>query len=100
MTAAVQPDARHSEADATSTAGSSAPGFAVAPEPDVCALGFLGSEFSGHSYIDWPIERRLEAYLRHMGLADLADDGEGFGALLERVMVNFATARRAGWLAH
>ena len=69
-------------------------------EHDECALDFLGSEFTGQSYIDWPIERRLEVCLRQHGLTLLADDGEWCGVLLERVMVNFATARRAGWLPH
>jgi len=68
------------------------PGF------DECALAFLGSEFTGNSYIDWSIDRRLEAFLRHQGLHDLADHGGDFDALLDRVMVNLAKARRAGLL--
>jgi hypothetical protein len=68
------------------------PGF------DECALAFLGSEFTGNSYIDWSIDRRLEAFLRHQGLNDLADHGGDFAALLDRVMVNLAKARRAGLL--
>ena len=63
---------------------------------DRSALEFLGSEFTDPVYCRWTIERRLEVFLRHRGMTELADDGEGFEALLERVMVNFATARRAG----
>ena len=63
---------------------------------DHSALEFLGSEFTDPVYGRWTIERRLEVFLRHRGLTELADDGEGFAALLDRVMVNFATARRAG----
>lgn len=69
-----------------------------APGMDERALAFLGSEFAGSRYIDWPIERRLEAYLRHQGLGRLADDGADFETLLQRVMTNFATARRRGLL--
>jgi hypothetical protein len=69
------------------------PGF------DECALAFLGSEFTSDSYIDWSIDQRLEAFLRHQGLNDLADHGGHFDALLDRVMVNFAKARRAGLLS-
>ena len=63
---------------------------------DRSALEFLGSEFTDPVYCRWTIERRLEVFLRHRGMTELADDGEGFEALLERVMVHFATARRAG----
>ncbi len=65
---------------------------------DECALAFLHSEFAGELYMDFPIERRLEVYLRHQGMTGLADSGEGFDALLERVMVNFTKARRDGLL--
>ncbi len=65
---------------------------------DECALEFLGSEFASRIYTQWPIERRLEAFLRRQGLAHLADAGEAFNTLLERVMVNFAKARRDGLL--
>lgn len=60
------------------------------------ALGFLASEFVDDRYQDWPIERRLEAYLRHQGLSTLANAGGQFERLLDRVMVNFARARRDG----
>lgn len=66
---------------------------------DECALAFLGSEFTGESYLDWSIDRRLEAFLRHQGWNDLADHGGDFDALLDRVMVNIAKARRAGLLS-
>jgi len=62
------------------------------------ALAFLSSEFAGEVYIDWPIERRLERFLRHQGRGDLADSGEDFDALLDCVMVNFVRARRSGLL--
>ena len=76
----------------TPTAGES-------PGLDECAWAFLGSEFAGNRYLDWPIERRLEAYLRHSGQTRLADTGEKFNQLLDRVMLNFARARREGRLA-
>lgn len=65
---------------------------------DERALAFLGSEFADDRYGGWSIERRLEAYLRHQGLTRIADVGESFEALLDRVMVNFSKARRAGLL--
>ena len=65
---------------------------------DEQALAFLGSEFAGAVYQDWSLDRRLEAYLHHQGLDRVADAGEDFQALLQRVMTNFASARRAGLL--
>ena len=32
---------------------------------------FLTSEFAGDDYMNWPIERRLDAYLRHHELLDV-----------------------------
>ncbi len=75
------------------------PAAGHSPDLDDCALAFLGSEFAGTRYLDWPIERRLEGYLRHSGQTRLADTGEKFEQLLERVMLNFARARREGRLA-
>jgi hypothetical protein len=63
---------------------------------DECALEFLGSEFASRIYTQWPIERRLEAFLRRQGLSHLADAGEYFNDLMDRVMVNFARARQDG----
>lgn len=68
------------------------------PKIDEHALAFLGSEFAGDAYPDWPIERRLEAYLHRQGLDRLAVAGADFDTLLERVMTNFGKARRAGLL--
>jgi hypothetical protein len=76
-----------------------APIRAERPAFDDYALAFLGSEFAGDTYLRWPIDRRLEVYLRHQGLSRIADTGELFDALLDCVMVNFAKARRDGLLS-
>ena len=68
-------------------------------ELDAIAWRFLGSEFAGPMHADWPIDRRLDAYLQHHGPADIVNDGSAFNALLERVMANIGPALRNGVLA-
>ena len=68
-------------------------------ELDAIAWKFLGSEFAGPIYADWPIDRRLDAYLRHHGPTHVVNDGSTSKALLERVMANVGPALRNGVLA-
>jgi hypothetical protein len=68
-------------------------------ELDAIAWKFLGSEFTGPMYADWPIDRRIDAYLQHQRLADIINDGSASRALLERVMANIGPALRNGVLA-
>lgn len=69
---------------------------------DDVAWQFLRSEFAGEIYADWPIDRRLDVFLRHhsdrAGYRDLHDDGSAYDALLNRVMANIAPALREGVL--
>jgi hypothetical protein len=66
---------------------------------DAIAWDFLGSEFAEQIYADWPMDRRVDAFLRHHGRDDLANDGAAYDALLQRVMANVGRARRLGRLA-
>jgi hypothetical protein len=61
---------------------------------DAIAWKFVGAEFAGQTYADWPIERRLDGYLLHHGLVDIFDDGSACEALLGRVMDNIGRAVR------
>ena len=65
---------------------------------DAIARNFLGSEYTGQIYANWPIDRRVDAYLRHYGLIDVVNNGGAYNALLECVMANFSRARRDGLL--
>ncbi|BBZ32995.1 hypothetical protein [Mycolicibacterium confluentis] len=70
----------------------------VVGELDVIAVGFLGSEFAEPTYAGWPIERRLDAYLRRIRRLTSVDhhNGSVYEALLDRVMAHIGRARRAG----
>jgi hypothetical protein len=65
---------------------------------DDTAWEFLASEFAGPIYADWPIDRRLNAYLLHHGPAALLTDGSTYDDLLNRVMSNIGAAVRNGIL--
>ena len=70
-----------------------------ANEFDAIAWGFLGSEFAEPIYADWPMDRRVDAYLLHHGRSDIIHDGSAYNALLEHVMANIGAALRKGLLA-
>lgn len=73
-------------------------GSSAAADLESIAWGFLGSAYAGRHFTEWPIERRLHAYLRHRGLRDVADDGTACAALLDRVMENISSALTSGTL--
>lgn len=78
----------------TSTDGNAMTGSRL----DAIAWEFLASEFAGQIYADWPIDRRLNAYLLHHGPAALLTDGSTYDDLLNRVMSNIGPAVRSGVL--
>jgi hypothetical protein len=67
-------------------------------ELDAVAWDFLNSEFTAKTYAIWPIDRRVDAYLRHCGLDSLINDGAACEALIQRVMANIGRALRRGLL--
>jgi len=67
-------------------------------ELEAMAWDFLGSPYASNRFVEWPIDRRLHAYLRHQGLSDVANDGTRCAALLNRVMANIASALDSGRL--
>ena len=62
------------------------------------AWQFLGSEFAGENYRDWPIDRRLDAYLQHHRFVQVTHDAAAYDALMDLVMCNVAAALRSGLL--
>jgi hypothetical protein len=67
-------------------------------ELDKIAWKFLRSKFTGQMYANWPIDRRVDAYLLHHGLMNVMNDGTVYDALLESVMAKVGPALRNGVL--
>ncbi|MBP1820980.1 hypothetical protein [Mycobacterium sp. OAE908] len=68
-------------------------------ELEIVAWRFLRSEFTEQIYSDWPIDRRVDAFLLHHGPIELMNDGSAYNALLERIMANVGPALRNGTLS-
>ena len=69
-------------------------------ELDELALKFLGSEFAKDIYADWPLDRRLDAFLRHHVSSGIVNEATDYSGLLDRVMTNIGAAHRGGILSH
>lgn len=63
---------------------------------DGLAFGFLHSPFADDTYADWSLDQRLDGYLRHQGLVRLAEDGDTYDLLLNRVMAYIGELHRGG----
>jgi len=61
---------------------------------DVLVWQFANSAYADDSYADWPLDRRLEGFLRHRGLFSIAEDGDAFGLVLDRVMACISALSR------
>lgn len=74
------------------------PSERIAENIDAVAWRFLRSEFASPIYADWPIDRRIEAYLMHHEPSEILRDGSTYNLLLEHVMANIGPAVRDGVL--
>ena len=64
---------------------------------DALAWQFLNSPHAdNHTYSDWPLDRRLEGFLRRRGLVRLAEDGDAYDLILNRVLAYIGVGSRPG----
>ncbi|MGO9511526.1 MAG: hypothetical protein ACLPXZ_30890 [Mycobacterium sp.] len=78
------------------------PPFLADTDVDALAWRFLNSAYADDTYADWSLDRRLDGYLRRSGLVRVAEDGDAYDLVLERVMAYISAASRpasAGSLA-
>ena len=55
-------------------------------EVDMLAWQFLNSDYASDRYGNWALDRRLDGFLQYRGLTRVADDGDVYGIVLDRVM--------------
>jgi hypothetical protein len=53
---------------------------------DSLAWEFLNSSYVGPTYANWPLDRRLDKFLRRSDLTRVADDGDLINVVLDRIM--------------
>ena len=64
-------------------------------DSDVHALAgeFLNSGYRGEEYANWPIERRLDGFLRRRGLSRHANDGDVCNVIIDRIMARVSGSK-------
>jgi hypothetical protein len=62
---------------------------------DALAWQFLNSAYADGTYADWPLDRRLDGFLRRQGLVGLAEDGDACEVVVNRVMAYIAARPRS-----
>lgn len=63
---------------------------------DVLAWLFLNSSYADKAYSDWPLDRRLDGFLRREGLVRIVEDGDAYDLVLNRVMAYIGEAFHSG----
>ncbi|BBX65807.1 hypothetical protein MSAS_49810 [Mycobacterium saskatchewanense] len=61
-------------------------GSPLLTDVDGLAFQFLDSSYATNVYADWSLDQRVEGFLRHRGLVRLAEDGDAYELILNRVM--------------
>jgi hypothetical protein len=59
---------------------------------DALAWRFLRSSYADETYSDWPLDQRLDGFLRRYGLVRISEDGDTCNLLLNRVMAHIGEA--------
>ncbi|MCV7091197.1 hypothetical protein [Mycobacterium interjectum] len=76
------------------TPAPSGPPLLTDSDVDALAWQFLHSSYADDAYADWPLDRRLDGFLRREGLVRLVEDGDTYDLILDRVMAYIAARAR------
>jgi hypothetical protein len=64
---------------------------------DILAREFVYSAYADNTYAEWPLDRRLDGFLRRRGLFRIVEDGDSYGVVLDRVMKHVSGASHSGF---
>ena len=64
---------------------------------DALAWRFLNSGYADKMYADWPLDRRLDGFLRRRGMSRIAEDGDAYDLVLNHVMRHVGMAPHSGF---
>ncbi|AKN18840.1 hypothetical protein B586_16900 [Mycobacterium haemophilum DSM 44634] len=64
------------------------------------AWQFLNSDYVSDVYGRWSLDRRLSTFLRRSGLIRVADDGDLFNVILDRVMTGISSVAGRATTSH
>ena len=67
---------------------------------DALAWRFLNSDYVSDVYCRWSLDQRLSTFLRRSGIARVADDGDLFNVILDRVMTGISSAAGKATRSH
>jgi hypothetical protein len=59
---------------------------------DALARRFVASRYADNTYADWPLDRRLDGFLRRERLDRITEDGDAYDLVLDRVMAHIGVA--------
>ena len=62
------------------------PPLSTDSDVDALAWEFLNSAYADDTYADWPLDRRLDGFLRRRGLSRIGEDGDAYNLVINRVM--------------
>ncbi len=64
---------------------------------DALVSRFLTSTYADKAYADWPLDRRLDGFLRRQGMFRIAEDGDAYDLVLHHVMRHVGMAPHSGF---
>ncbi len=73
------------------------PPLSTDSDVDALAWQFLTSAYADKTYADWPLDQRLDGFLRRRGLFHIAEDGDAYVLVLDRVMRHIGKGSPAGF---